>query len=95
MNRDRLSEIAVDLDDAWTAARTVSAPSIREPSLTLDDAYAIQELIVERRMASVACRRCGGRDPFGKTLWERELRGATDWPILACGGGQCPDGGNG
>jgi 2-keto-4-pentenoate hydratase len=52
MNRDRLVELARALDDAWTGATTVSAPSILEPSLSLEDAYAIQELIIQGRVRS-------------------------------------------
>ena len=50
MKTDRLGELARDLDDAWGGAFTVPAPSKLEPSLTLDEAYAIQELIIERRV---------------------------------------------
>lgn len=50
MKMDRLGELARDLDDAWARAVTVPAPSRVEPSLTIDEAYAIQELIIERRV---------------------------------------------
>jgi len=50
MNTDRLGELARALDDAWAGVHTMPAPSKLEPSLTLDDAYAIQELIIERRV---------------------------------------------
>lgn len=50
MNADRLEELARALDEAWAGAVTVPAPSKLEPSLTTEEAYAVQELIVERRI---------------------------------------------
>ena len=50
MNADRLGELARALDDAWIGATTVPAPSKLEPTVTTDEAYAIQELIIERRV---------------------------------------------
>jgi 2-keto-4-pentenoate hydratase len=52
MKADRLGELARALDDAWTGAVTVPAPSKIEPSLTIDEAYAVQELIIDRRVGS-------------------------------------------
>jgi 2-keto-4-pentenoate hydratase len=51
MKTDRLSQLARTLDVAWAGAVTVPAPSRLEPSLTVDEAYAVQELIVERRIS--------------------------------------------
>ena len=67
MNPDRLSELARALDDAWAGAVTVPAPSKLEPPLTTDEAYTIQELIIERRIA-------GGRRRAG---WKMGLTTAT------------------
>lgn len=50
MNGDRLGELARGLDDAWARSVTVPAPSTLEPSLTTDDAYDIQELIIAARV---------------------------------------------
>jgi len=47
---DRLGELARGLNDAWARSVTVPAPSTVEPSLTVDDAYDIQELIIEARL---------------------------------------------
>lgn len=58
MNADRLGDLAHALDDAWAGASTVPAPSRQEPSLTTADAYAIQDLIIERRVRA-GSRRAG------------------------------------
>jgi 2-keto-4-pentenoate hydratase len=50
VNVDRLVELARGLDDAWARSVTVPAPSTLEPSLTTDDAYDIQELIIAARV---------------------------------------------
>jgi 2-keto-4-pentenoate hydratase len=50
MNNDRLGKLAQELDDAWSGAFTVPAPSTIDPSLTSADAYRIQDAIVERRV---------------------------------------------
>ena len=67
MKADRLDELARALDDAWSGAVTVPAPSKLEPSLTIDEAYAVQELIVERRVG-------GGRRRAG---WKMGLTTAV------------------
>lgn len=54
----RLAELAAGLGDAWARSIAVPAPSTVEPSLTVDDAYDIQELIIEARVAA-GCRRAG------------------------------------
>jgi 2-keto-4-pentenoate hydratase len=46
---DRLGEIAATIDEAWARATTVPAPSSTD-DLTIEDAYAIQELLIERRI---------------------------------------------
>jgi 2-keto-4-pentenoate hydratase len=43
-------ELARDLGQAWANAEPVPAPTLADPSLTLADAYDIQELIVAERM---------------------------------------------
>ncbi len=45
-----LAELAQDLGDAWRRAVTVPAPSTLQPSLTTEDAYAIQDLIIRKRI---------------------------------------------
>jgi 2-keto-4-pentenoate hydratase len=50
VREDRLRELARVLDNAWTRAVSVPAPSSTEPSLTVDDAYSIQELVIEERL---------------------------------------------
>lgn len=50
MSDDRLAALARGLDAAWATAGTVPAPSTIEPSLTVDDAYHIQELIIDARV---------------------------------------------
>ena len=53
-----LADIAAGLADAWEHARTVDAPTRTHPGTTLADAYRIQELVVDRRLAGVR-RRAG------------------------------------
>jgi 2-keto-4-pentenoate hydratase len=67
VNADRLDKLARALDDAWAGAVTVPAPSKLEPSLTTDEAYDIQELIIERRVG-------GGRRRAG---WKMGLTTAV------------------
>lgn len=50
MTGNRLAELARAMDDAWRRAGAVPAPSTLEPSLTTDDAYAIQDLVIQRRV---------------------------------------------
>jgi 2-keto-4-pentenoate hydratase len=50
MTADRLRQLAEALDDAWSHAVTVPAPSQVGPPLTIDEAYAIQDLIIETRL---------------------------------------------
>lgn len=52
MKENRLQELADLLGSAWEHATTVPAPTRLEPGLTVDDAYAIQELIISRRTAA-------------------------------------------
>ncbi|MFZ0014551.1 MAG: fumarylacetoacetate hydrolase family protein [Acidimicrobiia bacterium] len=49
MSPERLDEIAGALDEAWARGRTVPAPSSTD-DLTIEEAYEIQELLVERRI---------------------------------------------
>lgn len=50
VNEDRLGRLAVDLGNAWARSETVPAPSRLEPSLTTEDAYKIQELVIKERL---------------------------------------------
>jgi len=52
MNSERLTELAVSLGNAWTDASAIAAPTSLEPSLTLDNAYEIQDLIIGKRLGS-------------------------------------------
>lgn len=54
-------ELARELGQAWDNAEPVPAPSLRDPSLTREDAYHIQELIVAERLR-------GGRTRAGWKL---------------------------
>lgn len=61
MTGDRIGDLARTLGDAWTRAAAVAAPTTIEPGLTTLDAYTIQDLIIEGRMA-------GGRSVAGWKL---------------------------
>jgi len=50
MNTSDLEGLANDLGQAWATATAIPAPSRQNPSMTTDDAYRIQELIVAERM---------------------------------------------
>jgi len=52
MTATGLAELARVLDEAWLRAEVVPAPSTLEPSLTIDDAYAIQDLVIRGRLES-------------------------------------------
>jgi len=52
MTADLLRDLAVALDEAWSSAEAIPAPTASHPSLTVEDAYDIQDLIVERRLAA-------------------------------------------
>lgn len=51
-DQPELGELAAILAEAWDRAETVVAPSVSRPATDLDDAYRIQEMVVERRMAA-------------------------------------------
>lgn len=51
-DQPQLAELAAILAEAWDRAETVVAPSVLRPGTDLDDAYRIQEMVVERRMAA-------------------------------------------
>lgn len=51
MTEERIRELARSLDEAWAGAGTVPAPTALHPALTVEDAYAVQDLIIERRLA--------------------------------------------
>lgn len=44
--------VASQLDEAWAQSKTVPAPTIAHPELTVDDAYDIQEMIIARRVST-------------------------------------------
>jgi len=46
-----LEAVAKDLGQAWANATAIPAPSRQNPSMTTEDAYRIQELIVAERMS--------------------------------------------
>jgi 2-keto-4-pentenoate hydratase len=50
MNAYRLADIARALEQAWADSSTVPAPSQSELSLTIADAYAIQDRIIDWRL---------------------------------------------
>lgn len=58
MNPPDLEALAHDLGQAWANATAIPAPSRENPSLTTEDAYRIQELIVAER-TSEGRRRAG------------------------------------
>ncbi|CAN5862569.1 2-oxo-hepta-3-ene-1,7-dioic acid hydratase [soil metagenome] len=49
---EELARLASGLADAWERAETVPAPSIERPATTIEEAYRIQEMIIERRLSS-------------------------------------------
>jgi len=51
VNRQRLGELARDLGAAWSNAVAIPAPSTIEESLTTEDAYSIQDLLIADRVA--------------------------------------------
>lgn len=61
MTTSHLETIAHDLGQAWADATAIPAPSRQYPSLTIEDAYRIQELIIAGRMR-------GGRRQAGWKL---------------------------
>lgn len=58
MSQSRLEEMARSLADAWERAEAIPAPTSVDPSLTTDEAYQIQEMIVAER-AKQARERAG------------------------------------
>jgi 2-keto-4-pentenoate hydratase len=50
LSERRLRDLARTLGTAWDEATAVAAPTSVEPSLTIEDAYAIQELIIAARL---------------------------------------------
>lgn len=51
MTDPNLKGLARSLGDAWTNAGTVPAPTSAAPALTVDDAYAVQEMVIAERLA--------------------------------------------
>jgi 2-keto-4-pentenoate hydratase len=45
-----LGELAIGLDEAWASAVAIQAPSVTDPTLTVDDAYLIQDLVIDGRL---------------------------------------------
>lgn len=66
MSGEQLVELAQELARAWERAEATSAPSTSQPSLTVQDAYSIQELVIEQRLK-------GGRR---RTGWKMGLTSA-------------------
>lgn len=56
MTTAQLQDLARALDNAWATATTVPAPSSTLPSLTTEDAYAIQDTIIAERIAGGRAR---------------------------------------
>ncbi len=52
MSEARLRELARSLAAAWDGARAIPAPSTSLPSLTIDQAYEIQDLLIGARIES-------------------------------------------
>lgn len=52
MNDTDILDLARALDDAWTRAETIPAPTVTHPSLTIEDAYSIQEIVIGERLQS-------------------------------------------
>lgn len=50
MIADRIRDLARSLDAAWAHADTVPAPTTLHPTLTTEEAYAIQDLVIDRRL---------------------------------------------
>lgn len=50
MKTDRLGELARELGDAWAHAVAIPAPSTLEPSLGIEDAYSIQDIVIADRV---------------------------------------------
>jgi 2-keto-4-pentenoate hydratase len=67
MKESRLRDFARSLGAAWAEVRAIPAPSTVDPSLTPEQAYEIQEMIVEERMR-------GGRERAG---WKMGLTTAN------------------
>jgi 2-keto-4-pentenoate hydratase len=67
MSGEHLRDLARSLDEAWARAGTVPAPSGQYPTLTMGDAYTIQDLVIDRRLA-------GGRRVAG---WKLGLTSAN------------------
>ena len=56
MSQKRLQDLARTLGLAWDEATAVAAPTSVEPTLTIEDAYAIQELIIAARLGQGRAR---------------------------------------
>ncbi|HEY0832371.1 MAG TPA: 2-oxopent-4-enoate hydratase [Azospirillum sp.] len=52
MHNDKIQEYGDEIYDAWRTRRTVPPLLEREPGITLDDAYRIQERFIARRVAA-------------------------------------------
>jgi len=52
MHSEKIQEYGDELYDAWRTRRTVPPLLEREPGITLDDAYRIQERFIARRVAA-------------------------------------------
>ena len=52
MNEEQLSALSESLAGAWEKARAVPAPSTVRPEMTLDEAYAIQDRVIDIRLGT-------------------------------------------
>jgi 2-keto-4-pentenoate hydratase len=50
MTGDYIQDLARSLDQAWAGATTVPAPTTLHPALTVEDAYAVQDVIIDGRL---------------------------------------------
>lgn len=66
MSSGRLEELAAQLGEAWDRGVAVAAPTATDPTLTSDDAYTIQEMIIDAR----------SRDSRGRAGWKMGLTSA-------------------
>ena len=68
MNEDKIKQYGDELYEAWLARKPVAPLREREPGITIEDAYQIQERFVARRVAA-------GEKIIGKKI------GATSKPV--------------
>lgn len=52
MSNDRLAALAESLAAAWDDAQTIPAPSSSDPTLTVEQAYRVQDMVIAGRLSS-------------------------------------------